>query len=77
MFLLRELVLGVALLASLLARAATWTSPNGVELEYEESEGGAVIIGCSFPGGFSGGLEIPSTLGSLPVRGIGDEAFFY
>ena len=72
---LRRVVLGASLFASFFANAATWTSPDGVELEYEESNGGAVITKCSLPAGFSGGLEIPSTFGSLPVRSIDDYAF--
>ena len=72
---LRRVVLGASLLASFLANAATWTSPDGIELRYEESDDGAVIIKCYLPAGFSGGLEIPSTLGSLPVRSVGDFAF--
>lgn len=68
-------MLGVALLASLLSRAATWTSPNGVVLAYEEAGGGAEITECSLSEGFSGGLEIPSRLGSLPVRSIEGRAF--
>ena len=57
--------------------AATWTSLDGVKLEYEVSDNSATVTDCTLPSGFRGELEIPSTIEEHPVCRIGGEAFFY
>lgn len=58
---------------SALVAAFAATVGMAFEFEWEERDGGAVVTGCS--GEASGLLEIPETLGGLPVRGIDYGAF--
>lgn len=68
--LLAAVLLACAVLACPAAALAATTSPDGYV--YENELGSAVITGYTGPGG---NLEIPSTLGALPVTQVADGAF--